>query len=172
MRFVVAALGVAIATAAPAAAMELTSPDIKNGATAPKSIVGRDCGGRNIAPALSWSGAPTGTQSFTVMVYDPDAGPTGFHHWIVVDIPPKVTSLPEGGALPAGAIAGVNDYAEARYGGPCPPKGDKPHHYLFQVWAEDQPVYPYPQSTSGIYVRPWMHMHGIGKAEIAVTYGR
>ena len=171
MKLVTIALAGACLAAAPAAAMDLTSPDIANGARAPMSMVGSDCGGKNEAPALSWSDAPKETKSFTVMVYDLDARPTGFHHWIVVDIPPDVTSLPKGKPLPAGAVVAQNDYARARYDGPCPPKGT-PHRYHVVVWAEDEADYPYRQYMTGTYIRPWMILHGIGKGEITVTYGR
>ena len=77
-------------------------------------------------------------------MYDPDA-PTGsgFWHWYVVNIPADVTSLakgagdPKANALPAGAVQARNDFGAIGYGGPCPPKGSKPHHYQFTVFALD-----------------------------------
>ena len=168
-----ALFGACLIAASPAAAMDLTSPDIHNGAVAPMTILKGECGGKNIAPALSWSGAPKETKSFIAMLYDPDAKPIGWYHWIVLNIPANVTSLAKGGKLPAGAVAATNDFGKARYDGPCPPKGDPAHHYQFQVWAVDAPAYEYgPDMMKGNVITPWMRTHGIGKGQITVTYGR
>jgi Raf kinase inhibitor-like YbhB/YbcL family protein len=98
------------------------------------------CEGRNIAPPLEWSGAPAGTASFAVIVDDPDAPDPAapkrtWVHWVIVDIPPDVTALPAGGALPSGARQGVNDWNKTSYGGPCPPVGR--HRYYHKVYALD-----------------------------------
>jgi Raf kinase inhibitor-like YbhB/YbcL family protein len=92
-------------------------------------------GGANISPALDWSGAPEGTQSYAITCFDPDA-PTGsgWWHWVVTDIPVSVTSFEEGADLPAGARTWVNDYGYAGWGGPWPPPGPA-HHYMFRVFA-------------------------------------
>ena len=95
-----------------------------------------------MSPALAWKNPPAGTKGYAVTVYDPDA-PTGsgWWHWVVYNIPATVTSLPvgagdRGGAkLPAGALQGRTDFGTAGWGGPCPPKGDKPHRYVFTVHA-------------------------------------
>src|ERR1700684_2293820 len=122
--------------AATAQTMTLTSPDIAPGAKIANEQVFSSfgCTGGNISPALSWSGAPQGTKSFALSVYDPDA-PTGsgFWHWVVFHIPPDVTSLPKNAGNPKGAEArkgGVQtrtDFGVPVYGAPCPPQGDPPH---------------------------------------------
>src|SRR5208282_885718 len=101
------------------------------------------CSGQNVSPSLAWSGAPKGTKSFAVSMYDPDA-PTGsgFWHWWVANIPASAASLPKGAgdaagaALPAGSLQVRNDFSAIGYGGPCPPKG-KPHHYRVTIYALD-----------------------------------
>src|SRR5437764_14130202 len=105
--------------------LTLTSLDVKPGATIPAKHVfnGMGCTGQNVSPALKWSGAPAGTKSYAVTVYDPDA-PTGsgFWHWVVYDIPASVTSLPAGATF---GTAGLTDFGVKGYNGPCPPPGDK-----------------------------------------------
>ena len=101
----IAALGVSAlgSSAVNAQSMTLTSSDIKEGGTIVNEQVfkGFGCTGGNVSPALSWSGAPSGTKSFAVTVYDPDA-PTGsgFWHWVMFNIPATTTSLPGGAGTP------------------------------------------------------------------------
>ena len=107
----------------------LSSPDIPSGGTVPPHFEfdGFGCSGQNQSPILQWSGAPVGTQSFAVTVYDPDA-PTGsgWWHWFVVDLPATTAQLvpnagAQGGAgLPAGARQIRNDYGAFAWGGVCP----------------------------------------------------
>lgn len=98
------------------------------------------CTGENRSPALRWSGAPAGTRSFVVTMYDPDA-PTGsgWWHWVVPNLPANVDHLPAGagsvpGRLPAGALTVVGDSGTAGYFGSCPPVG-RTHRYIFSVHA-------------------------------------
>ena len=117
----------------------LTSADVKNGAFGPAQIFnGFGCTGKNVSPALSWKGAPSGTRSFVLTIYDPDA-PTGsgFWHWVVMNIPASMTSIATGVSRTP-KMPGVEmrtDFGTTGYGGPCPPAGDKPHRYIFSVYA-------------------------------------
>src|SRR5262249_13429982 len=119
----------------PYMAFAVTSNSFKDGDYLSKDFIlsadfGFGCAGGKKSPHLKWSGAPTGTASFAVTCYDPDA-PTGsgFWHWLVVNIPPNVTELAagagsSGGQLPPGALQTRTDFGAPGYGGPCPPEND------------------------------------------------
>jgi len=169
--------------AAPLAAQgfTLTSPDVRDGETLPKAQVysGMGCGGGNVSPALSWSGAPAGTKSFAVTVYDPDA-PTGsgWWHWVVYNLPATTTTLPAGAGdpaknlMPPGAVQGNTDFGGPGYGGACPPPGDKPHHYFITVYALNVDKIDVPAGATAAYVGFNLHAHEIGKAVLTALYGR
>ena len=130
----------------PAAAFSLTSSDLKDGErlAMPQASGIFGAGGQDISPQLSWSGFPSGTKSFVVTMYDPEA-PTvsGFWHWAVVNIPGDVSELPTGAGdesgtgLPHGAFQIPNDARMARYIGSAPPEGTGVHNYIFSVHALD-----------------------------------
>jgi len=169
------------AVGAAAAGMTLTSPDIKPGARIADEQVanGFGCSGGNLSPALSWSGAPKGTKSFALSVYDPDA-PTGsgFWHWVMFDIPAATTSLPKnagdpkGSLAPEGVIQGKNDAGVQGYFGPCPPKGDKPHHYHFQIFAVDVDKLDADATASPAVVGFNLHFHTLAKATLTGLWSR
>jgi Raf kinase inhibitor-like YbhB/YbcL family protein len=175
------ALGPAASTAQ--AQMKLTSDDIKNGAVSSKAMEANvfGCDGGNVSPSLKWTGAPQATKSFALNLYDPDA-PTGsgFWHWVVFDIPPATTSLPKSAGdvkaklLPEGAIQSRTDYGSDGYGGMCPPKGDKPHHYIPTLYAvdEDKLQFAKDDMVSAAVVGFELHFHAIAKATLRWTYGR
>ena len=133
-------------------------------------------GGEDISPELSWSGAPSGTKSYAVTAYDPDA-PTGsgFWHWAVVDIPASVTELPEGagtedgGGLPAGAFQLANDGGSARFIGAAPPSGHGPHRYFFVVHALDVETLGVPAGATPAFLGFNIFSHILARAVLTVT---
>lgn len=92
--------------------------------------------GDDISPALEWSGVPSGARQLAVICHDPDAPrPDGWTHWVVYNIPPSTTGIPEQGG---GAFTeGRNDFGDRGWGGPQCPPGHGPHHYYFWVYALD-----------------------------------
>src|SRR5436305_15226073 len=122
MRWIVPAAA-AMAIVTPAAAMQLTSPDIHEGAPIALEQVYTRCGGQNVSPALTWRDPPAGTKSFAVTAIDHNAPPNDWSHWILIGVPQGVTSLAKGAAPPAGAHAVMTDFGDEGYGGPCPTPG-------------------------------------------------
>ena len=130
-----------VASSAFAAHLTLKSQAVKNGKPLSLKQVfnGFGCTGENISPDMEWTGAPKDTKFFALTLFDPDA-PTGsgFWHWTVYNIPATVTSLALGASgkqIPEGAVEGRTDFGKSGYGGPCPPVGHKPHHYVFRLFA-------------------------------------
>jgi Raf kinase inhibitor-like YbhB/YbcL family protein len=143
---VLLALGSLSASALGGDALQLSSPDLPPG----KPVAERHtanafgCHGPNESPLLQWSGAPAGTRSFAVTMYDPYRPPvSGWWHWIVYDLPATSTQLarkagdPGSPDLPPGAKQGLpdGDAPQPHYYGPCPDQGDPPHHYVITVYA-------------------------------------
>ena len=176
-----AALAAGAVSLAQAAGFTLTSPDIKPNAMIDKKFEANvfGCSGENKSPALKWSGAPKAAKSFAVTVYDPDA-PTGsgFWHWFVVNIPANVTELkPDAGKtsganLPPGAKNVRIDYGFAGWGGPCPPEGDKPHRYIFTVYALKTDKLDIPPDATAAVAGFMTNANAIGKASFTARYGR
>lgn len=170
----------ALPLAAHADAFRLSSDSMADGKPLSLKQVyrGFGCEGGNVSPQVWWSGAPLGTKSFAITAYDPDA-PTGsgWWHWTVANLPASVHSLPEGagsqgGSLPPGAVQGRTDYGESRFGGACPPAGDKPHRYQFTVWALKIDKLPIDANASGALVGFMLNANALGKAQLTATYGR
>lgn len=162
-----------------AAGFTLTSPDIPADATIDRKFEfdGFGCSGENKSPALRWSGAPAGTRSYAVTVYDPDA-PTGsgWWHWFVINIPAGVSALePDAGAvgganLPTGASQVRIDYGVNGWGGVCPPEGDPPHRYVFTVYALDVARLPLEGRFGGAEVREAVRHRVLAQASITGRY--
>lgn len=177
-------IGAALADAmslAQAAGFTLSSPDIKPGAMLSNTYVFNafGCSGENKSPALKWSGAPKDTKSYALTVYDPDA-PTGsgWWHWVVYNIPADATELPAGAgtadstSLPKGAAQGRTDFGSKAFGGACPPQGDKPHRYIFTVYALKTDKLDAPADASAALIGFMIHANQLGKATLAAKYGR
>ena len=169
------------ASAAHAAGFVLASPNIPANSTIARKFEfnGFGCAGENLSPALKWSGAPQGTKSFAVTVYDPDA-PTGsgWWHWMVINIPATVSELPAGAGavgsktLPAGAVQARIDYGYAGWGGICPPQGDKPHRYIFTVAALKTEKIDVPADATAALTGYMINANALGKASFTARYGR
>ena len=159
----------------------LKSPDLPEGKPLPNAQVFNSFGstGANVSPRLEWSGAPAGTKSFAVTVYDPDA-PTGsgWWHWVIFNIPASVTSLPAGAGdgkannAPKGAVQSQTDFGAPGFGGACPPEGDKPHRYIFTVHALKVDTLPLDAKAPGAMVGYYLTMNSLGKASFTRTFGR
>lgn len=180
-KFTLAALTLAAAGAVHAAGFTLHSPTLGASGQLSEAQVfnGFGCTGQNRSPALMWQGAPAGTRSFAVTVYDPDA-PTGsgWWHWVLFNLPASTQGLPEGAgqpggqALPAGSVQGRTDFGTPGFGGACPPAGDKPHRYVFTVHALKVEKIDLPADASAALVGYMLHSHRLGQASFTATYGR
>jgi Raf kinase inhibitor-like YbhB/YbcL family protein len=180
-RSAVAVGALAAASLAHGAGFKLESPSIKPGAMLTDAQVfnGFGCSGKNVSPALKWSGAPKGTKSYAVTVYDPDA-PTGsgWWHWVVYNIPASATELPEGAGtadgkgLPQGSAQGRTDFGASGFGGACPPQGDKPHRYIFTVHALKAEKLEVPPDATAALVGFMINANRLGKASFTAKYGR
>ena len=182
-RIVIAA--VALLPVAPLAAEKATftleSVEVKPNARFANAQIykGFGCEGGNISPSLSWKDPPASTKSFAVTVYDPDA-PTGsgWWHWIAFNIPADVRSLPAGagnpksGKLPKGTVQSITDFGSPGYGGPCPPRGDRPHRYIFTVHALKVDQLDLDENSMPALVGFMVTSNRIARATFTATYSR
>ena len=159
----------------PVPSFTVTSTDVVDGEQLSTDFVHTAAGGANRSPQLSWSGAPAGTESYVVTCFDPDAPtPSGFWHWVVVDVPAAVTSLEQGaGASDATLPGGFHvrtDFGTSDYGGAAPPQGDHPHRYFVVVHAVDVPTLGVDGSASPAVVSFNLAFHTLARATITPTY--
>jgi Raf kinase inhibitor-like YbhB/YbcL family protein len=177
-RAVIVAVCLALA-GAPAAAstFALETSAFLNGGLIPSIDAARadSCGGRNISPPLLFSGAPPDTRSFALVAFDPDGGAGhGFVHWVAYGIAPAELELRAGfgSQASAGFTGGVNDAGTALYFGPCPPRGDQPHHYVFTAYALDlAPGRLHPGLTRAALLHA-IAGHTLAEATITGRFGR
>jgi Raf kinase inhibitor-like YbhB/YbcL family protein len=112
-------------------ALQLSVEGFGEGAVIPARFT---CDGENLHPGMKWTGAPADTMSYALIVDDPDSPGGTWTHWLLWDIPVDTRAIAEGKGKAPGT-AGMNDFGEVGYGGPCPPKGGGPHRYFFRLFA-------------------------------------
>ena len=152
--------------------MSLSSPAFAPGGEIPALFT---CEGRDLSPALDWTGVPETAKSLVLIVDDPDAPDPAapqrtWVHWVLYDLPPTARGLPQGvaeSALPAGTRQGTNDWRRTGYGGPCPPIGR--HRYFFKLYALDTKL-PDLGTAAKVRVEAAMQGHVIAHAELVGTY--
>ena len=151
----------------------LKSDQIGGQLTIDQVYTGFGCSGKNISPQLTWINAPKNTKSFAVTVYDP-AAPTGsgWWHWVIFNIPADATELvTNAGDLqkhlaPKGSVQSMTDYGKPGFGGACPPQGDKPHPYIFTVFALDIPKVDLDEKAGAGLVGCKLNAHAIEHAPL------
>ena len=152
-------------------AMEIKSPAFQSGKTIPTKYT---CDAEDASPELKWSGTPKDTKSFALISDDPDAPMGTWVHWVIYDLLPTLTGLPEGvpktEKLQNGAKQGITDFKRVGYGGPCPPPG-KPHRYYFKLYALDSMLNLPPNLIKSDLLRA-MRSHILAEAELIGTYKR
>ncbi len=156
---------------AASARLQLSTPAFHARAFIPRRYT---CSGANTSPSLTWSRPPEGTQSFTLVLTDPDAPAHPWVHWVVFNLPPRTMTLPEGVPkghhIQGGGSQGVNDFRFAGYGGPCPPPGE-PHRYFFRLYALNIRLSLKPDATKADVERA-MKGHVLAEAELMGRYRR
>jgi Raf kinase inhibitor-like YbhB/YbcL family protein len=136
--FLTAAILTIVGPSSAAFAMELSSPAFKDHGVIPAIFARPAAGGKNVSIPLKWTGAPEGTKSFALSIVDQHPIARKWVHWLIINIPPEITSIAEGASgrnMPAGSVEIRNSFGESGYGGPQPPAGTGPHQYLITVYA-------------------------------------
>ena len=157
----------------------LKSDDLSGQLTETQVFSGFGCTGKNISPSLKWINAPKNTKSFAFTVYDPDA-PTGsgWWHWVIFNISSGINELKadagnlQKGLAPKGSVQSVTDFGMPGFGGACPPEGDKPHRYIFTVYALKVEKLDLDEKALPALVGFFLNQHTIAKASLMAYYGR
>lgn len=129
------------------------------------------CDGEDVSPALQWADEPSETQSFALIMDDPDAPGGTWNHWLVWDIPSYIHSLPEGNEHASLGKSGTNDFGRRGYGGPCPPAGAS-HRYFFRLFAVDAPALGPSQGVKRLALEKALRKHVIAETSYMGHYER
>jgi Raf kinase inhibitor-like YbhB/YbcL family protein len=155
----------------PVPSFKVTSTDVQDGQPLNDDQVAAK---GNVSPQLSWSDVPEGTKSFVVTCFDPDAPtPSGFWHWVLVDLPADVTALETGAAsehLPGKAFHCRNDGGDKGFMGAAPPPGDQVHRYYFVVHAVKEETLGVDADASPAVVSFNLAFKTLGRAIVHGTY--
>jgi Raf kinase inhibitor-like YbhB/YbcL family protein len=158
------------AAPAPSAAQAhagVTSPAFAAGSTIPRAFT---CDGADVSPPLRFTSVPAHAAALALIVLDPDARGGTFVHWVAFDIPARTRTVPQG-SPPAGSRQGRNSFGATRYGGPCPPKGDRPHRYVFTLYALSRRV-ALPSGAAASQVEAAVARSAIARGQLVEHYGR
>jgi len=151
--------------------IQITSAAFAGGQPIPAKYT---CQGSDISPPLQWTNAPANAKSFALICDDPDAPVGTWVHWVLYDLPPSASELPEDVAktqtFAGNAKQGVNDFRRVGYGGPCPPPG-KPHRYFFKLYALDAMLDLEPGATKKDLLEA-MEGHVLAEGQLMGTYQR
>jgi hypothetical protein len=154
----------------PPATIHLTSPAFRSGRPIPRAYT---CDGADLPVPLRWSGVPPSARELWLVMRDPDAPGGSFVHWAVARIPASVTHLGGTASLPPDAIAGRNSFGKVGYNGPCPPKGDRPHHYVITLTAVGRSTGSGSTAAAGSGYPPnRVHAAPVAVGTLVGTYGR
>lgn|SRR3990167_971536 len=129
------------------------------------------CDGKDISPQLEWINVPANTKTFALIFSDIDPPDGTFYHWVVFNIPVSTTSFDQGiEKLPSGSVAGINDFKNLKYNGPCPPKGSA-HTYVFTLYALDTKL-TLKEGANAKSVLDAIQNHMLGQAQLTTVYSR
>ena len=146
--------------------LQITSDAFANGQSIPAKY---SCVGKNISPALAWNEPPAGTQSFALIVDDPDAPFGTWVHWVLFNIPASTRNLQEDTPTPSAISVGKNSSGNMRYDGPCPPSGT--HRYFFKLYALDATISLQPGATKEQLLDA-MKGHILAQGEMMGTFSK
>ncbi|NJN66613.1 MAG: YbhB/YbcL family Raf kinase inhibitor-like protein [Chloroflexaceae bacterium] len=146
--------------------MRLVSPAFQEGETIPTLYT---CEGANGSPGLRWDDAPASTQSFALIMDDPDAPVGTWTHWVLFDIPAATRGIDEGGTA---GTTGANSSEQIIYHGPCPPPDHGPHRYFFTLYALDTPSLRLSEGAERSEVEAAMKGHILAEAQYMGRYER
>ncbi len=148
----------------------LKSAAFESGGQIPRQYT---CDGKDISPALFWSGVPEKAATLAFVMDDPDAPGKTWVHWVLFDLPATATGLPEGvpprATLDPGGTQGINDFGNLGYGGPCPPSGT--HNYVFTLYALDTKLGLKARATKEELLKA-MQGHVLSQARLVGRYSR